>query len=393
MLIDGKTGQILWTLGGKRNGFVELEPAAGPDGADAPAAPALSFSWQHHARFVPGTDETEMTLFDNHVKATTHGACRAASCSRGLRIAVDAAASPRAVRLLREYHHPSRLQAQSQGSVQALSSSSPPPPTTPAGGGDGEGEGEGQGQGNVFIGWGRCPSFTEHTASGDVVMDVQFSPWHSDAIPDALDNYRAYKMDWVATPWWDPAVALRGTPSEGELAVYVSWNGATEVREWVVRGADGEGEGGILAVSMRTGFETRLTVRMGGLRRLWAEALDKEGNVLRSSEVMDLGDGDLVLKAESEESEDADWISPAVVKNTGWSASTWAWLIGGVIGLALTIMAGVFVWRRKDYNRLDNDDLDSDTDSDGSSVFGLDAYTQHIPEAYEDWNSGPRLGT
>lgn len=380
VLIDGKTGDIIWTLGGKRNEFVELDPAGGID----PVAPLLSFGWQHHARYVPGTNETEMTFFDNHVKVTTHGVCKS-TCSRGLRIAIDDTTSPRTVRLLREYHHPSQLQAQSQGSMQ---------PLVPADADVDGGEVLGQaGEGNMFIGWGRCPSFTEHTSSGETVMDVQFSPWHSSAIPDALDNYRAYKLDWVATPWWDPAVALRNT-SDGELAVYVSWNGATEVREWVVMGGDSAGEDGeILAASVRTGFETRLVVGIGGFRWLWVEALDKEGNVLRSSEIMDLDGGNIELVAETEESETFDWVSPAIAKPSWWSASTLAWLVGGVIGLALTIMAGVFVWRHREYIRLENDDMESDTDSDGSSVFGLDAYTQHIPEAYEDWNSGPILGT
>lgn len=324
-----------------------------------------------------------MTFFDNHVKTTTHGTCKG-TCSRGLRIAIDDGASPRVVRLLREYRHPSRLQAQSQGSVQPLSWRSD----------DGE-----LVEDNVFVGWGRCPSFTEHTAEGDTVMDVQFSPWHSNAIPDALDNYRAYKMDWVATPWWDPSLALRST-SDGGLAVYVSWNGATEVREWVVRGAMGNDAGEIVAASVRTGFETRLTVGKGGFgfRWLWAEALDKEGNMLRSTKVMDLGGGSddmrsIELIAERDESEDVDWISPAKTKSAGISAGTWAWLVGGVVGLVLTVMAGIFIWRRRNYDRLDDDDPDSDTDSDGSSVFGLDAYTQHIPEAFEDWNSGPGLGT
>ncbi|KUI61771.1 hypothetical protein VP1G_08916 [Cytospora mali] len=336
-LIDGKTGDIIWTLGGKLNDFIELDPAEGAD----PLAPLLSMGWQHHAMFLPGTNDTEMTLFDNHVKFTAHGVCKS-DCSRGLRIAIDDKASPRTVQLLREYQHPSRLQAQSQGSVQAL--------FTESGVAD-----------NIFIGWGRCPSFTEHTPDGETVMDVQFSPWHSTSIPDALDNYRAYKMDWVATPWWDPAIALRNT-SEGDLAVYVSWNGATEVREWVVRGGERKGDDDILAVSMRTGFETRMTVEVDGLRWLWAEALDKEGSVLRSTEVLDLYQGDMFLISEAEESDDGegfDLISPPRIRSTGWSASTWAWLVGGLIGLALTIVAGVFIWRRRGYARLGDDDLDS----------------------------------
>lgn len=84
MLIDGKTGEIIWTLGGNQNDFVELPQLGGTESTQ----PVLTMRWQHHARFVPGTNETQMTLFDNHVKVTSHGECNT-QCSRGLHIAVD----------------------------------------------------------------------------------------------------------------------------------------------------------------------------------------------------------------------------------------------------------------------------------------------------------------
>lgn len=359
MLIDGKTGQVIWTLGGKRNDFVELDPADGLESLN----PVLSMGWQHHARFVPNTNETEMTLFDNHVKTTSHGRCRA-TCSRGLHVAIDDTSSPPTVQLLREYLHPSRLQAQSQGSVQVL-------PAT------------GDRMGSVFIGWGRCPSFTEHAASGETVMDVQFSPWHGDETPNALDNYRAYKMDWVATPWWDPALAVREARG-GNLSVYVSWNGATEVRGWVVRG----GTGGELARSPRTGFETRLTVNGTGLRRLWADALDGQGAVIRSTQVLDLAHGNVTLLADSTE---PDWTFTETRRSAGVSAGTWALTGGGILAIAL-LMGAVLIWRRRrGYDRLNGDDSDLDSDTDVDSVFGLDHFSNELPP--EPWQEySPRVG-
>lgn len=361
MLIDGETGDAIWTLGGKRNDFAELDPA---ERLDSPN-PVLSMGWQHHARFVPNTNETEMTLFDNHVKITSHEKCRS-TCSRGLHIAIDDASSPPTVQLLREYLHPSRLQAQSQGSIQPL----------PAAGDKME---------NVFIGWGRCPSFTEHTASGETVMDVQFSPWHSDEIPNALDNYRAYKMDWVASPWWDPALAVRES-HEGELSVYVSWNGATEVRGWVVRGGS---TGGELARSPRTGFETRLTVNRTGLQRLWADALDRQGAVIRSTRVLDLVHGNVTLLADSTE---PDWTFTDTHSSGGISAGTWASIGGGILGIVLLTMGGMMIWRRRrGYDRLGGDDSDLDSDTDVDSVFGLDHFSNELPP--EPWQEySPRFG-
>lgn len=199
-LISGTTGAILWTLGGKKNQFTELAPLANPSG-DA----LLSFAWQHHARFVPNTAESELTFFDNHALTTAQHCTK--DCSRGLHIRLDA--SNLTVQILTEFRHPESLQAQSQGSVQPLD----------------------DGSGNVFVGWGRCPSFTEHTADGEAVMDVQFSPWHTALNEIALDNYRAYRGDWHATPAWDPDVMAR-KEEDGEVRVYASWNGATEVKYW-----------------------------------------------------------------------------------------------------------------------------------------------------------------
>ena len=305
-------------------------------------------SWQHHARFVPGTNETQITLFDNHSKLTTHGQCES-DCSRGLHIAIDDTSSPPTVQLLREFRHPSQLQAQSQGSMQPLS---PSPDDL----------------GNVFIGWGRCPTFTEHSSSGKTVMDVQFSPWHSDEIPDALDNYRAYKMNWSATPWWDPAIAPRKN-QEGELVIYVSWNGATEVASWVVRGAASDllgQKGEVLSMSRRTGFETKLTIGQTDWRYLWAEAVDGKGRVLRSTEVVDLKTTNLSVAYDTYEDIDCSF-PPSKAENPGRFSTTVPIFLGTGLGVFIlaTIVVGVFLWRRRrDYNHLKAEDFDLDLEED-----------------------------
>lgn len=200
-LINGQTGEIMWTLGGKKNQFTELDAGDASQSGDT----LLSFAWQHHARFMPDT-ENELTFFDNHALTTTQHCTK--DCSRGVHIRLDLAQDPPTVQLLHEFRHPESLQAQSQGSVQSLN----------------------DGSGNVFVGWGRCPSFTEHTADGEAVMDVQFSPWHTHENNAALDNYRAYRMDWKAEPTTDPDVMTQS--KDGVMSVYASWNGATEVKAW-----------------------------------------------------------------------------------------------------------------------------------------------------------------
>lgn len=340
LLIDGKTGKIIWTLGGNQNNFVELPPLKGAESSQ----PVLTMRWQHHARFVPGTNETQMTLFDNHVKETSHGQCDT-ECSRGLHIAIDDTVSPPTVRLLHEFRHPSKLQAQSQGSVQVLSPSS-------------------NDLGNVFVGWGRCPTFTEHKVTGETIMNVQFSPWHSLDVPDALDNYRAYRMDWSATPWWDPAIAARKN-WKGELVIYASWNGATEVAKWVVRGAAGNlrvTRGEILATSRRTGFETKLTIGETIWQYLWAEAIDRDGNVLRSSDVVDLDTTELSVASDMYSESDSG--IPDVPHYAELSRTAFILIAAGSGILAVIMLAGgAILWRRyESCSRLSPDDFVLGTD-------------------------------
>lgn len=333
-------------MGGKRNDFTELPVLNGSE----PIQPVLTMSWQHHARFVPGTDETQITLFDNHGKVTNHGDCNAL-CSRGLHIAINNTISPPTVKFLREFRHPAQLQAQSQGSMQPLSPSV-------------------DDLGNVFIGWGRCPSFTEHNSIGEPVMNVQFSPWHSDDIPDALDNYRAYKMDWSATPWWDPAIAPR-RDKNGDIVVYVSWNGATEVAHWVVRGSqESEWEDGneVLAEAPRSGFETKLIIGETECQYIWAEALDKEGNILRTTEIVDVEATDLSIAYDTyeanakfpfgkgEEEEPEDTRPQAQSSNTSLIMLLTALITLVVVTLSI---GTIWLWQRyRNYNQLKPEDFD-----------------------------------
>lgn len=269
-LIDGKTGDIIWTLGGKKNQFKEL---AGDDGTNPSGEELLSFSWQHHARFYPGSDEKELTLFDNHGLTTSHQTCDG-DCSRGLHIRLnfddstdeDQNPSPTA-QIIREFLHPQSLKAQSQGSVQPLEDDS----------------------GNVFIGWGRCPTFTEHTADGVAVMDVQFSPWHTEANTIALDNYRAFRMDWQATPGWNPDVMTRLV--DGVVSVYASWNGATEVSAWAFLASNNSGDlrdyNRVVAIVPRAGFETSTALEYPA-RFARAAALDADHNIIGSSGIVNV---------------------------------------------------------------------------------------------------------
>lgn len=131
-LVNGTTGAVIWTLGGKNNDFTELPPYS--DSNTHPFSnPVLSMSWQHHARFYRG-GESEITLFGNHVIDYNGVGCER-DCSRGIHYRIDATSEPKTVRLLNEYPHPDGMLSQSQGSVQVLD------------------------DGNVFVGWWGEPEF------------------------------------------------------------------------------------------------------------------------------------------------------------------------------------------------------------------------------------------
>ncbi|KAI0484024.1 Arylsulfotransferase-domain-containing protein [Xylariaceae sp. FL0804] len=264
-LIDGTTGDIIWTLGGKANDFTELS-AFGDDDPREASNPVLTMSWQHHARFYQG-NESEITLFDNHNLAYNGYGCER-DCSRGIHFAIDAQSEPKTVRLLHEYLHPVGLQSQSQGSVQVLD------------------------DGNVFVGWGRNPSFTEHTPDGETVFSVQFSPWRSQATQqDGLDNYRAFRMDWKATPSWPPDIAVEQEAGNGSSTAYVSWNGATEVKYWALLASDTssdiDGVDKVIATLPRSGFETTVPLGTDPPRYVRAAALDANHTILGSTGIFD----------------------------------------------------------------------------------------------------------
>jgi hypothetical protein len=73
-------------------------------------------------------------------------------------------------------------------------------------------------------------------------------------LAEGNDSYRAYKAEWTGRPSSPPAVAV------ADGAVWVSWNGATEVARWELLLGSDEASLRPLpgSVRARTGFETRL---------------------------------------------------------------------------------------------------------------------------------------
>ena len=201
--INRRTGAIRWRLGGKKSTFT--------------MGTGTTFNWQHDARW---HSRNTISIFDNGANPAV------AKESRALLLRVDL--SGRKVTLAHAYTHPKGLLSGSQGNVQLLQ------------------------KGHVFVGWGQNPWFTEFDAAGRVVFDGSFAK-------DA-DSYRAYRFTWNGHPAARPAIAVR-TVSDGRVAVYASWNGATELRRWqVLAGPNARRLRPIRTVSV-TGFETAIELK------------------------------------------------------------------------------------------------------------------------------------
>ncbi|KAK5626666.1 hypothetical protein RRF57_002381 [Xylaria bambusicola] len=243
-------GDILWNLGGLANDFEDLS-----DGR------ATDFMYQHHARL--HANHT-LSLFDN-AAAERSGQPSTQDHSRGLLLQLDTKAMT--VTLVQEYFDRANPHtAVSQGSMQML-------------------------EDRVVLGYGWLPFITEFALDGSVLCAVELAPWIT-ARWGLINTYRAFKApEWTGEPKAPPAVYFE--PADGQL--YVSWNGATEVHRWVLQGADwadlvdakvGEGFDD-LDVADKEAFETVFAVMDDMPRYLRVAAVDKQGKVLRHSQIVD----------------------------------------------------------------------------------------------------------
>jgi hypothetical protein len=194
--IDRRNGRIIWRLGGKRSDFA--------------LGRGVAFGWQHDAR--RQADGT-LTLFDNAAFPKLR------KQSRAIVLRVDE--RNRRVMLLHTFVHSPPLVAVDQGNMQKLSN------------------------GHYLVGWGHQPYVTEFGPHGRTLLDLRFGR-------AGVDSYRAYRFRWVGRPRSRPAVSVQRD------TVYVSWNGATEVRSWQLLGGSVKAKLRPLLTVPKTGFETAI---------------------------------------------------------------------------------------------------------------------------------------
>jgi hypothetical protein len=336
--IDGKTGEVIWMLGGKKNMFMDLSNSS-----------AIDFAWQHDARFVSpelfaqtyvsppeqqGFSTKLLSLFDNAAEDQNYvyGTDR----SRGLLLEItfptpgheDTAntsgngSSSRNVSRLRElakdsdrrtdlvheqkkldlpypnYDHDklrdpdvNRLKtSQINGSspmytVRMIQSYSNPSGVRSSSQGSMQilPPTSAGSDARVLVGYGLNAVFTEFDANGSALCDAHFAAVTSWERGD-VQSYRVFKFPWTGLPKYPPRMVVDAASDHA----FVSWNGATEVAEWALQ-ADSRVDSGNeshwseISRKQKLGFETSFNLSSLSIAAdtpLRILALDAAGDVL-----------------------------------------------------------------------------------------------------------------
>ncbi|KAK1147799.1 hypothetical protein N8T08_000312 [Aspergillus melleus] len=121
-------------------------------------------------------------------------------------------------------------------------------------------------------------------ADGEVVLDLQFG-----VIGRALGSYRVYKRNWEGYPTSDPSIVVQRQNASSPEILYVSWNGATEVKCWALLASASVNplrRATVVDAVPRAGYETAILVRTSA-RFIRAAGLDAQKNVLGMSAMWD----------------------------------------------------------------------------------------------------------
>jgi hypothetical protein len=106
-------------------------------------------------------------------------------------------------------------------------------------------------------------------------------------VPSGQFSYRAFRHKWTARPHEAPVAVSRRDPRTGGRALYVSWNGGTDVVAWRVDVGATANDLTPLGTAARRGFETGIPLPSGqGYAAV--VALDASGRELARSAVVAL---------------------------------------------------------------------------------------------------------
>jgi hypothetical protein len=139
--------------------------------------------------------------------------------------------------------------------------------------------------GGHMVGWGLSPYFSQFRASGraqhaELILDGQ--------LPANVESYRTYMFDWVGDPPRDLLrLVVRPTAGTGHFAVWVSWNGATEVAAWRLDAGPSAHSLDTITTVKKRSFETAIKFTRHGAKAFRVAALDHQGHVINRSAAVD----------------------------------------------------------------------------------------------------------
>ncbi len=231
--IEQAAGKILWEISPKYNTFK--------------LGKGVIFHFQHDAR-LEGRKLQYLSLFDDEAGPPLYGP------SKGMVLRL----SGKTVKLVHTYENSHKTETLAEGGQQVMP------------------------DGDAVVSFGASQYIAEFSKrggpkkAGPLLFEGEF--------PKGDGTYRAMRFPWSATPNTKPAVvAKRESPSE--VAVYVSWNGATEVAKWeVLAGEEADALSPVTTASW-SNFETQIPVSSTD-KVFEVKALNSEGKVLATSEAV-----------------------------------------------------------------------------------------------------------
>jgi hypothetical protein len=240
-LINTKTSQTIWTLGGNASSFKVAGNAA--------------FAWQHDVRILP---HNQVSLFNDNCCAITGPGVFGPRNGASGGLVLNLNTSAHTASLANSYTHSKPpLDPAFLGSMSVLSN------------------------GNALVGWGSQPYFSEYSKSGQLLLDALW--------PGKDLSYRAlFTGNWVGTPFFPPSGAARKV--KGKATVYASWDGATQVTAWKVLAGSNANHLPVVATHAKTGFETTITLAKSA-KVYKVQAFDAKGHLLRTSKAFSVPKG------------------------------------------------------------------------------------------------------
>lgn len=238
-MISGENGRIMWRLRGTGKSDFDQD---------------FTFSKQHDAKFLESNGTHHVISLLNNASDEGYND---ENVSSALIIELETSTTPKTARVLRRYNRPDGKLTRLRGNAQVLPNK------------------------NIFIGWSERGYFSEHAEDGELLLTANFAS-------SRFSTYRAYKSEFIGRPRAPPALvaSVSGTDEKDLTTTFhVSWNGATDIAWWnLYARAESHAHPVLITSIPKHDFET-MYIAKGYLDWVSAEAVDKDGNVLRSSDV------------------------------------------------------------------------------------------------------------